>query len=115
VAGREWSASHPCHFIPPPRTHWIGTWLDPRAGLDDVERPHWDRDSDPLIVQPVVSRYTDYAIPAPSLNGNVSIMLMDCIQCDIPLCYSGSSYYVSDISRNFHLLITETVLTFSLK
>jgi hypothetical protein len=23
---------------PPPRTHWIGGWVDPRAGLDDVEK-----------------------------------------------------------------------------
>jgi hypothetical protein len=21
-----------------PRTHWIGGWVDPRAGLDDVEK-----------------------------------------------------------------------------
>jgi hypothetical protein len=51
-------------------THWIGGWVDLRAGLDDLEerkfltlpglelRP-------PSIVQPVASRYTDYAIPAP--------------------------------------------------
>jgi hypothetical protein len=31
----------PGRFTPgerPPRTHWIGGWLDPRAGLDDVEK-----------------------------------------------------------------------------
>jgi hypothetical protein len=22
----------------PPGTHWIGGWVDPRAGLDDVEK-----------------------------------------------------------------------------
>jgi hypothetical protein len=39
LAGGEWSASRPCHFIPEedPRTHWIGGWVDPRAGLDDVK------------------------------------------------------------------------------
>jgi hypothetical protein len=37
----EWSASRVCHFTPDesaPGTHWIGGWVDPRAGLDDVEK-----------------------------------------------------------------------------
>jgi hypothetical protein len=46
--------------------------VDPRAVLDaDVERrkiscPY--RDSDPSAVEPVASRYTDCAIPAPRLG-----------------------------------------------
>jgi hypothetical protein len=39
--GGEWSASCPCCFTPrekAPGTHWIGGWVDPRAGLDDVEQ-----------------------------------------------------------------------------
>jgi hypothetical protein len=35
-----WSASHPSIFTPRERvpcTNWIGGWVDPRAGLDDVE------------------------------------------------------------------------------
>jgi hypothetical protein len=39
--GGEWSASRPCSFTPEDRapvTHWIGGWLGPRAGLDDVEK-----------------------------------------------------------------------------
>jgi hypothetical protein len=31
-AGGEWSASRSGRF-----THWIGDWVDPRAGVDDVE------------------------------------------------------------------------------
>jgi hypothetical protein len=41
IAGGEWSASHPGSFTPEeraPGTHWIGCWMDPRAGLDDVEK-----------------------------------------------------------------------------
>jgi hypothetical protein len=41
LAGCEWSASRPGRFIPGERatgTHWIGGWMDPTAGLDDVER-----------------------------------------------------------------------------
>jgi hypothetical protein len=40
--GGEWSASHPGRFIPwggrTPRTHWIGGWVGPRAGLDAVAK-----------------------------------------------------------------------------
>jgi hypothetical protein len=38
LAGIEWSASRLGRFTPPPRTHWIGGWVDPRAGLDNVEK-----------------------------------------------------------------------------
>jgi hypothetical protein len=36
----EWSASRPGRFTPgeiAPGTRWIGGWVSPRAGLDDVE------------------------------------------------------------------------------
>jgi hypothetical protein len=39
--GGEWSASHPAPFTPRETasgTHWIGGWMDLRAGLDDVEK-----------------------------------------------------------------------------
>jgi hypothetical protein len=35
LAGSEWSTSRPGRFTP--RTHRIGGWVDPRAGLDDIE------------------------------------------------------------------------------
>jgi hypothetical protein len=41
LAGGEWSASSPGRFTPgesAPDTHWLGGWVDPRAGLDDVEK-----------------------------------------------------------------------------
>jgi hypothetical protein len=41
LAGGEWSASRPGRFTPgerAPGTHWIGGWVDPRAGLDNVEK-----------------------------------------------------------------------------
>jgi hypothetical protein len=37
----EWSASRPCCFNPGERafgTHWIGSWVSPRAGLDYMEK-----------------------------------------------------------------------------
>jgi hypothetical protein len=40
--------------------------VDPRIGLNDVERdnssPYRDSNSDPSVVQPIASRYTYYAI-----------------------------------------------------
>jgi hypothetical protein len=52
-----------------PGTHWIGGWSGPRAGLDAVSKrkipiPRRDSNPDYPIVQAVVSRYTDWAIPA---------------------------------------------------
>jgi hypothetical protein len=42
--------------------------VGPRASLDDVEKRKFltlpGLNSDPFVVQPVASRYTDYAIPA---------------------------------------------------
>jgi hypothetical protein len=37
----EWSASRPGRFNPrerAPGTHWIGGWVNLRAGLDDMEK-----------------------------------------------------------------------------
>jgi hypothetical protein len=47
----------------------MGEWMY-RAGLDDMEKwtffdPIGTRTPAPLLVQPVASRYTDWAIPAP--------------------------------------------------
>jgi hypothetical protein len=39
--GGEWSTSRPGRFTHrerDPGTHWIGGWVNPRAGLDDVEK-----------------------------------------------------------------------------
>jgi hypothetical protein len=37
----DWSASCPGRFTPGEidlATHWIGDWVDPRAGLEDMEK-----------------------------------------------------------------------------
>jgi hypothetical protein len=65
--GGEWSASCPGLFTPrekTPGTHWIGGWVDPRAGLDMVSKrkiPSTCQESNPNhpIVQPIASCYTD--------------------------------------------------------
>jgi hypothetical protein len=70
LLGREWSALHPGRFNPgerAPGIHWIEGWVSPRAGLGNVEKRKFltlpGLDSDPSVVQPIASRYPDYAIP----------------------------------------------------
>jgi hypothetical protein len=62
LAGGEWSGSRPGERAP--GTRWIGGWVNPRAGVDDVQKRKF---LNLPVVQPVVSRYTDCAIPAPQL------------------------------------------------
>jgi hypothetical protein len=41
LVGGEWSDSRPGRFTPGEislGTHWIGLWVGPEAGLDDVKR-----------------------------------------------------------------------------
>jgi hypothetical protein len=59
LAGCEWSASRTRLFTPgdkAPGTRWIGGWVDPRAGLDDVEKRQFLTLQE---LQSVASRYTD--------------------------------------------------------
>jgi murein endopeptidase len=71
----EWSASRPGRFTAGeknPGTHqiggWVGVWITWRG---DNSWPYRDSNSNPSVFQPVASRYTDYAIPAPIFFGLV--------------------------------------------
>ena len=58
---------HASAALPPgkrPGAHCIGDWVGPRAGLDGCGKSRFRLVFDPRTVQPVVSRYTDWAIPA---------------------------------------------------
>jgi hypothetical protein len=59
-----------------PGIHWIGGWVGPRAGLDDVEKGKFLTlqvlELRPLVVQPVANRYTDYAIPTRNKNSTLN-------------------------------------------
>jgi hypothetical protein len=78
LVGGEWSASRPCHFTPGervPDTRWLGGWVGPESvwmtSRKENSWPYRDSNSKPSVVQPASSRYTDYAIPAPSLSVNI--------------------------------------------
>jgi hypothetical protein len=61
-----------------PRCPLDRRWVDPRVGLDDVEKrnswPYRDSNSDSSVVQPVASRYNDWAIPAPACMSTLYIL-----------------------------------------
>jgi hypothetical protein len=75
LAGGHWSDSHTCHFTPGergPGTHWIGSWVGLRAGLDDVEKRKFltllGLELRALGRPARSRRYTDYAIPADGIT-----------------------------------------------
>jgi hypothetical protein len=63
LEGGEGSASCPGRSIPPERlgTHCTGGWVGPRASLNRCGKSRLPPEFDPRTVQPVASRYTDYA------------------------------------------------------
>jgi hypothetical protein len=77
LVGGEWLASHPCRFTP--GAHWIGGWVGPqsRSGRrGENSWPYPDSNSDPSVVEPATSRYTDWAIPATHLTISVKDALL---------------------------------------
>ena len=60
----------PAALIPRKRsvTHCVGGWVGPRAGLNGTGKSLSLPEFDPLIIQPVASRYTNYAVPARELR-----------------------------------------------
>jgi hypothetical protein len=129
LAGVEWSASRPGRFTPverAPGTHWIGGWVDPRADRDDVKKKKFlnlpGLELRPSVLQPVASRYADYAIPAPKFY-IITVLNMMCrfrenYLCSEHKCYVHekcflwySAYIFSQFRNiNIHLLLFPTIL-----
>ena len=66
---RGWVVSttpRPLYLRERPGTHCTGGWVVSRAGLDGCGNSRLPPGFDPRTVQPVASRYTDWAIPAPT-------------------------------------------------
>jgi hypothetical protein len=53
-----------------PGTHCIGGWVGTRSGLEGCGKSRPPPGFDPRTVQPVASRYTDWAIPVPIYEGS---------------------------------------------
>jgi hypothetical protein len=77
VEGR-WLAPSPGRFTPGkrPSTRCIGGWVGPRTGLDRCRKFCLYRDSILRTVQPVASRYTDWAVAAHMGKRNFENMLL---------------------------------------
>jgi hypothetical protein len=70
--------------LPPEETacgaHLIGGWVDPRAGLDDVEKRKFltlpGLELRTSVFQPVASRYTDYALEESKYGSFINFYLL---------------------------------------
>jgi hypothetical protein len=85
----QWSVAWPGQFTSGERAlgiHWIGGWVGPRVGLDDMEEwkflPHRDSNSEPLVIQPIASCYNNCAISA-----HQAVYLMFSLMFYIRECY----------------------------
>jgi hypothetical protein len=71
IPGGDWSDKHHGCFTTresAPGTHWIGGWVSPRIGVEDMEKRKCLVLSGlklQPVIQPVASRYADCTIPAP--------------------------------------------------
>ena len=68
----EWvvsTTSQPLYPWERPGTQCIAGWVGPRAGLDGWGKSRQPPGFNPRTAQPVASRYTDWAIPAPYIVG----------------------------------------------
>jgi hypothetical protein len=89
-----------------PGTHWIGGWVGPRTGLYEVVKrkipiPRRESNPDHPIVQPVASRYTDWAVPALVLSTVSSLISvypipLSCV-CYIMLVTKGNLVMIFDL------------------
>jgi hypothetical protein len=81
LIGGEWPASCPGHFTPEERalsTHWIGGWVSPRTGLDDVERSCWASD-----IRQIEICIAELLVPDPNPFG-VEIAIAKLKKCKLP-------------------------------
>jgi hypothetical protein len=71
--GGEWSSSRPGRFIPgktAPGTYWIGGWMGPGVGLDDVKKRKISRACRKSMPGRPACRWTNYPDPMISLRNN---------------------------------------------
>jgi hypothetical protein len=71
-------------------THCIGSWVGPRAGLNECRKSRPPPGFHPRTVQPLPSRHTDRAIPAysPVVQFPYKYLMLSSV---LPLCKSADS------------------------
>ena len=85
-----------------PGTHCIGGWVGLRAGLDRCGKSRPPPGFDPRTVQPIASRYPDWANPAHGRNmyGTIIKLLNSLVYCGS--CWFSHSKYYSYINFLLH-------------
>jgi hypothetical protein len=80
IVGGEWSASRLGRVNPGEISSgalWIGGWVGPRTGTDDVEKrkisPLSELELRPSAVRPLASRYTECSIPAHDMSSYLNL------------------------------------------
>jgi hypothetical protein len=99
LVGGEWSASRPGRFTPgerAPGTHWIRGWVDPKAGLDNLEKRKFLTLSG-LQLQPLgrparsQSLYRLGVPGSPTFNG--------CLIFNIPILYLFRIFKINELKK----------------
>ena len=78
-----------------PGTNCTGGWVGPRPGLDRRRKYNPPPGFDPRTVQPVASRYTDWAIPAAEAASNPCKYACESIRLTFHLKKLCKSYRIS--------------------
>jgi hypothetical protein len=120
LAVGEWSVSRSGRFIQgerAPGTLWIGGWVNPRAGLDDLEKRTFLTQSRLELRPP--SRYTNYTFPVSPLQIYITTpsFLKVITEATADSCVSQASHvdaFVLRLLRSGYSLLTElrTICTY---
>jgi hypothetical protein len=91
-------------------TQYIGGWVGPRTGLEEYGKPRPHRDLDPRTVQPVVIRYTDWAITISTYNRTAAKYLLKANSkfAVLNLCFSCKDA-IWGMKLSTHLLVVPTL------
>jgi hypothetical protein len=98
-----------------PGTHWIGGWVDLRAGVDDVEKRKFltlpGLELRHSVLQPVASRYTDWAIINKNNKWNMIIPTVRCFRevlnraDETIFQHSHSRYHVTSLTHSWQFVV----------
>jgi hypothetical protein len=116
--GGEWSASCPGRFTPrdrSPGTHWIWSWVGPRAVLDAVVKRNipslrWESNPRTPIVQPVAAHYSNWAITASTNFNDYAFLVFNLLlisRCTLFLLTALASIFSRDLVLKFSLCLAK--------
>ena len=101
-----------------PGTHCTGGWVGPKGRSEQVRKISPPPGFDPRTVQPVVSRYTDYATRPIKLYGDTGIrtnvvcfrrVLPSCVTRSVTSEYFGISWILIKVGKGEINLYTEKI------